>query len=292
MHKHNAWYIRKDNRLTGPFPSGQISQLLVVGRLSLQDEVSHDKENWAKIASIEYLIPEVIIEDSSDEGIQERLAAARRWADERREERRKEDPLRQKKGRRHVESTLDTEYRFRRESIYRSFRERPKSSILILMGLVIVVGTLITLSFRYSGVIKFEDPVCDASPAPAVNWRNCLKLGVVALRTDLSNANMHSAIMRGSNFFASDLHHAMMNYVDLSDSNLSYTNMQNATLVGADLQKSDLRYANLQGANLSYANLSGANLVNIKLDNANLSNAIWQNGQTCLPGSYSECRIK
>ena len=40
---NNAWYIRKKDQITGPFPSGQISQLLVVGRLTIDDQVSHDK---------------------------------------------------------------------------------------------------------------------------------------------------------------------------------------------------------------------------------------------------------
>src|SRR3954471_10075903 len=40
------WYIRKQGAMRGPFPSGAIIQDRLVGRLSAQDELSPDREEW------------------------------------------------------------------------------------------------------------------------------------------------------------------------------------------------------------------------------------------------------
>jgi hypothetical protein len=43
--KSNAWYVRRNNQIKGPFPAGQIAQSLILGRFSLQDEVSLDRQD-------------------------------------------------------------------------------------------------------------------------------------------------------------------------------------------------------------------------------------------------------
>ena len=48
MNSTKAWYIRtkSGDETKGPFPGGQISQEILLGRHKLDDEVSHDKEEW------------------------------------------------------------------------------------------------------------------------------------------------------------------------------------------------------------------------------------------------------
>ncbi len=293
-HTGHTWYIRKKNKITGPFPAGQLSQLLVVGRLSLDDEISHDKDEWVLISDVPSLIPEVLSDDA-DPGQSERLAAARRWADERREERRETNvkkPRRQSKGRRTNELLEEVEYRNKRESIYRSFRERPKRAFFILFIFISLVSALIAGTFNYSPLVLIDEPDCNALPRAGVNWRNCNKSQLLAIRADLSEANLHSTILRGANLFASNFTQSRMDYSNLSGGNFSYAVFIKANLKGANFKNTDLRNANFSFANVSYADFFNATIVDVNFTNADLSNAIWINGEICQQGSIGICKFK
>ncbi len=289
---HHVWYLRKKGKITGPFPVGQISQLLIVGRLSLEDEVSHDKDEWFTIKSIPALIPDVL--DEADAGQQsERLAAARRWADERREERREDNaktPSRKTDGRRHNEPAQDVEYRQHRESIYKQFRERPKMAIAKLALFTGILLAILWGSFNYSPLNIVDEPDCSAQPAKGVNWRNCNKLALVAIRADISEANLHSVILRDTNLFASNFTKSRMDYSDLSSSNLSFAIFKQANLKGANFKNSDLRRADFSNANLGYADFRGASITDAIFNGADLGHAIWVDGRQCKEGSISQCK--
>ena len=287
----NIWYIRKNDKITGPFPSGQLSQLLVVGRLNVDDEISHDKDEWLKIQEVPSLIPDVLTDDS-DESQAERLAAARRWADERREERRLENPQtpsRVSNGRRNKESEQDVEYRQHRESVYKQFRERPKTAITKLVTYTTFIFALIWASFNYSPLTISDEPDCSTSARKGVNWRLCNKLGLVAIRADFSESNLNSTILRNSNLFASVFTQSRMDYSDLSGSNLSYAVFNKANLKGANLKNSDLRQSDFTSANLSYVDFSNSSIVGANFKNADLSHAIWIDGGKCKSGSIGLC---
>ncbi len=289
---HHVWYLRKKGKVTGPFPVGQISQLLIVGRLSVDDEVSHDKDEWFKIESIPALIPDVL--DETDAGKQsERLAAARRWADERREERREDNaktPSRKTDGRRQHEVTQDVEYRQHRESIYKQFRERPKMAIAKLLLFTGILLAVLWGSFNYSPLNIVDEPDCSTQPTKGVNWRNCNKLALVAIRADISESNLYSVILRDSNLFASNFSKSRMDYSDLSGSNLSFAVFKQTNLKGANFKKSDLRRADFTNANLSYADFRGASIVDAIFTGADLSHAIWTDGRQCQQGSIGQCK--
>ncbi len=288
---HHVWYLRKKGKITGPFPVGQISQLLIVGRLSVDDEVSHDKDEWFTIQSIPALIPEVLAE--TDEGKQsERLAAARRWADERREERREDSskaPSRTSDGRRHHELNQELEYRQHRESIYKQFREKPKMAIAKLVLFTGFVVAILWGSFNYSPLTIIDEPDCTAQPRKGVNWRNCNKADLVAIRANMSESNLHSVILRNANLFASNFSKTRMDYSDLSGSNLSFAIFKEANLKGANFKKSDLRRADFTKANLSYTDFSNASIGDAIFTGADLSHAIWIDGQECQQGSIGQC---
>lgn len=285
MTKHPPLYVRKNGKLLGPFPPRQISQSLLLGRFRVSDEVSEDQESWVMIQSRQDLLPEVLQEDPSDELAQERLMAARRWADERRPQHGTHAELR-----RSPEPDELQEYRSHRESIYKNFLQRREFSIVQTLLVLLAVAGLIYAGFHFSPGTQIEQPVCDAAARPGVNWRNCRMPGLQLLNSDLQGANLDSANLNGANLFGSNLSSASLMYTDLSMANLSYVDFRQARMKGSNLQHTDLSYADFSDADLSYADFNGAKMQNVRLDGARLDNAIWVDGRTCLKGSRGECR--
>lgn len=46
---HRLWYIRRNNKVVGPFPRAQVEEYLSQGKLVRRDEVSYDNETWTTI---------------------------------------------------------------------------------------------------------------------------------------------------------------------------------------------------------------------------------------------------
>ncbi len=289
MTKHAPLFVKlkQDNRIKGPFPVGQISQSLLLGRFSLDDQVSEDKQTWQPIRQRPDLIPEVLKADPTDELAQERLQAARRWADERRPQ----HPLHATAADQRTPEPYDTlEYRHHREDVMRETNPERKFSLVHLALVIGLAAGLIALGFIYGPQPGPGDPDCNAPPAPGVNWRNCRMIGLNAIRENLDEAQMNNAALGGANLFASSLRRADLRYVDLSLVNLSYADLEQANLKGAGLQNADLTDASLKNANLAYANLRGATLDGADLTGARLDHAIWTDGRTCIAGSIGECQ--
>lgn len=269
----------------GPFPPRQISQSLLLGRFCETDEVSEDGESWATIQSHQDLLPDVLQEEPTDELAQERLKAARRWADERRPQHGAPADLR-----RAPEADELQEYRSHRESIYKHFLQQREFSVVQTLLVLLAVGGLIYAGFYFSPQTQIAQPACDAAARPGVNWRNCRMAGLQSLKSDLQGANLDSANLNGANLFASNLSGASLMYTNLSMANLSYVTFRQAKMKGSNLQHADLSYADFTGADLSYADFSGAKMLNVRLDKARLDNAIWVDGRICLAGSVGKCR--
>lgn len=286
MTKSNAWYIRINNEIKGPFPAGQISQSLILGRFSLQDEVSLDREQWKRIANVPDLVPDVLKADPHDEEAQERLKAARRWADERRSEHSDSDEHRKTEG----YETL--EYRHNREYIYKGLSKKRDRVGLQLVAVLTIVAALLYFSFGFSPQVTEPEVDCDALPVKGVNWRYCRMAGKQLLRSDLQSANLNTTVLSNANLFASDLSSANASYTDFSLANLSFTNFTNASLKGANLQRADLSQANLTNVDLSYADLRGAILTRTHFENTRLDHVIWIDGRMCAAGSVDVCKIQ
>jgi hypothetical protein len=286
------WFVRSNNKVIGPFPTGQIQQAILLGRISTQAEVSQDKEEWKPLRQCPQLIPELLKGDTNDEHVRERLAAARRWADERRNERRSgdDDPSRKGPGRRHQESYQTLDYRDHREAVTQSLRPDRERAVLVMLFVVLMLSAGVYAAFRWVPQ-QTAGSQCDAAAVPGVNWSQCNKTGLQLLNADLSNALLNSANFQGANLFGDKFHKADLSYADLRSSNLSFTEFQQALLKGANLRAADLTKANLSGADLSYADLRGTKLADTDYTKVDFSHAIWVDGRTCLAMSIGVCRF-
>jgi len=286
------WYIRKKNKVIGPFAAGHIKQAILLGRVSAHAEVSTDKEEWKPLRQCSQLIPDVLKGDPSDEYVRERQAAARRWADERRRERRtgEEDPARLGPGRRHQEPYATLGYRDNREAVAQSLRPSRERFVIVTLFVIVILAASIYASFKWVPE-QVAGPQCDAPAQQGINWQQCNKSGLQLLNTDLNGAMLNSTNLQGANLFGSKFIKADLSYADLSNSNLSFVDFQQAQLKGANLRAADLSKANLNDADLSYADLQDAKLAETTLTNTNFANAIWVDGRKCLPGSVGVCRF-
>jgi len=80
-------YTRREGVVRGPYTSAQVTRYILLGRIRLDDELSHDQREWLPADGFAALIPEELatLESWSD---YQRLVEARLRVDERRGERR------------------------------------------------------------------------------------------------------------------------------------------------------------------------------------------------------------
>lgn len=290
MNNTSAWYIRSqpEGEIKGPFPSGQISQEILLGRYKLDDEVSHDKEEWTVIRNIEEIVPEIFTEDSDAPGFNARLAAAQRWADERRGV----DDIDVQGERRSGESYESAEIK-RLHRLAEKTKKKPNPLITFVQFAMVLVGiaAIVILAFQYSP--KMTNAVdCSAPIQQGVNWSGCNKSGAHLQRKKMVAANLMNANMQTVNLQSTDLSHANLKFTQLHLANLKYVNFTKANLTGANLLGSDLSGAVFNQANLSYANFRDANVLTTDFSRARLDNAIWIDGRKCEVGSIGTCNLK
>jgi uncharacterized protein YjbI with pentapeptide repeats len=235
------------------------------------------------------LIPEVLKGDSNDPQVRERVAAAQRWADERRGERRDaEDVNRLGPGRREPESLTTLEHRHLREDTLQGLRRQREKLFGGVVLVVVVLGVAGYVGFNY---VPAPPPTaqCEAKPAAGINWSNCNLVGLQAIKADLAKAQLSGANLLNANLFGATFNHANLAYANFTQANLSFAEMNHVQAKGANFVSADLTGANLSNADLSYANLRQAKLDNATLGGAKLDNAIWIDGATCAAGSIGKC---
>jgi len=293
--KAGKWFIQRNDKAEGPYPSGLVSRYILLGRLQLDDKVSSDGMEWQLIKDIPSLVPDILDADKDDPIQQERLMAARRWADERLARDRRDtdadaraDERREARDRRDLELDDVTEHR----NILRG-RARKEEARGIFTAELFLAAVVILIAWAgyYAYQNQPEEIVidCQAVPAFAVNWTNCILLNKNLQSANLENALLLNARLAGADLQSANLRNANMAYIDLSRANLIGTDISLASLKGADLSGADLRGASLVNADLSFANLIGANLRNANLDGARLSKTIWFDGSVCAESSVGEC---
>ena len=287
-HMTKAWYIRSKakSEVKGPFPGGQISQELLLGRHRLDDEVSHDKEEWIPLREVKELLPEIFFEDRSDPAFKDRLAAARRWADERRGI---SDMDKANERRSAVSYESEELKRLHRLATEAKKPTNPVMTAIQLSVALVAVLAIIALAFQYSP--KDESVVDCALPAQqGVNWNGCKRVGAQLAEVNLIAANLMNANLQTANLQYAKLTLANLKYTQLHLSKLMMADFNKANMTGADMMGANLTGATFQQANLSYANFRDAIIDNADFSNARLDNAIWIDGRTCASNSIGICR--
>lgn len=288
------WYIRKAERVYGPFPNKLIGRYLILGRITLETEVSQDKLNWSEVRHYSAMVPEVVKEAGTPEGDKALMLARIRE-----DERSSLDKSREGNGseglepeeRREEEEQLLTLHRQLRDDVYQKYRIEPRRTPVYILLVVLLLFMLVGGYFASRSTTDARLTDCQAIAEPGINWSGCHKQGEA-----LRGKNLHSAILRNAklqmaDLSSSQLQQADLAYADMSNAILVATQLQQANLKGANLQKANLYSANLKGANLSYAELAGANLSEANLQGAVLDHTLWVNGEQCLAGSIGACLL-
>ena len=292
----NTWYIRRRGEVIGPYPAGLVSRYILLGRVQESDEVSSDGVEWQRVKDVPELIPKILKGDISDPLFQERLQAARRWADERNRDRRGEgedqsaaQEQRQGDDRREPETEQSVGHRLKRTGREQEIPVEAQNrwTMLIIAGAVAVAAGMFIVS--YTPPTQPSGADCQSPAAPHVNWSNCVLDGVRLEERDLTGARLYSTSLTGASLRRSTLKGSNLSYAALSISNLQGADLRQAILLGANLRRAKLNNALLDDADLSYADLTGADLSGASLHNAKLGNAIWIDGKRCLPRSVGTC---
>jgi hypothetical protein len=285
--KHGQWYIRREGEITGPFNGSVIMNHLIVGRLSMDDEVSADSKKWLPLAQQPNLHPDTASEDKARRHLDERTGL-----DRRQQQKASSEQLRQRRGeRRSSEPDSEQERRdFRRQLMLR-YRERSERMFWPLLITFVFLIAITLMAILFPTTIPMPLPNCSSPAAPEVNWNNCLKS-----QADLTNLDMRAAHLRNSHLNDARLMNTIlvdadMAYANLRHADLSYSDLRSAILFGTNLTEADLSNADLSNADLAYADLTNAKLGGAELIGARLDNAIWINGRICAANSIGECRL-
>jgi hypothetical protein len=282
-------YTRRDGVVKGPFPAGQITRYVLLGRVRPSDEVSEDKHLWTRVDQREDLMPEVMTLDLSIPENRERYEAARRWADERRVPHGEEAEFSPDRRKPEAEEVLA--YRQTREEVIATPPRRQSRGTLILLSTVVILAVVIGGALIWTPEPPQIIPDCKAVAGPGVVWDNCHKDGMELQGLDLHDAHIRNASLSGISAQNTNFSNGQLQYTRFNLAKLSGANFHSAKLVGASFQDADLRGADFRGADLSYANLTDAILEDAKLEGAKLDHAYWIDGSLCAKGSVGRCEM-
>jgi len=280
------WYIKKGDKIQGPFPNKLIGSYLILGRITQETLVSQDQHNWAAVKDYPAMIPEVVKEAGTKQG-DRALMLARIREDER------SSNLNNKSGienRREDEEQLMQLHRQIRDDVLKGYRHKPEKRTLYFVIVALFLFVAIGVYVANSGdEIQLAD--CSAPLEPSVNWSGCNKQGEMFRGRNLRRVILRNASLQQSDFSAAQMQGANLSYADLSQSILISAQLQNTNFKGANLRQANLKDADLSNADFSYAELVGSHLQGANLKQAVFDHAIWVNGETCLPGSIGACLL-
>lgn len=294
--KQKLWYVRRKEKIQGPFPCGTVRRFVLLGRVELSDQVSLDKKTWKPVSTVPDVVPPEVRKAMQDGNLEEVLVVARLREDERTgADRRSEGDSSEKFGRRATDRRQDEDELAKKHRLARKQlrelenKKRKQRPIFALIMAVLLVGAGIGGGIYIGAPEAIPEPDCAAQPAPGINWRNCRLIGLHAEGADMSGAIMNNTILRQGYFSGTLFVEVDLMYADLSGSDLSYGAFTGSFMKGVNLQRADLTNADMIGADLSFANFQGAKVGGIRLDNARLDNAIWADGTICRVGSMGKC---
>jgi len=79
----HLWFVRRGERVFGPFPIGALRQEDALGRLRDATALSPDGQRWYEPGELRPLLEPGVARDQADEWIRQRAMARARWADQR-----------------------------------------------------------------------------------------------------------------------------------------------------------------------------------------------------------------
>jgi hypothetical protein len=79
----HLWFVRRGERVSGPFPIGALRQEDVLGRLRDATALSPDGQRWYEPRALRPLLDAGMARYQADEWIRQRAIARARWADQR-----------------------------------------------------------------------------------------------------------------------------------------------------------------------------------------------------------------
>ncbi len=82
-----GWYARRDGIIRGPFTTVDVTRYILLGRISLDDDISEDQVTWQSVQTATFILPTELKQLSSWEDYQQ-LMLARLQVDERKGDRR------------------------------------------------------------------------------------------------------------------------------------------------------------------------------------------------------------
>lgn len=295
--KSERWYTRRDGVIRGPYPAGQISRYILLGRIREDDELSMDQQYWQPVDECQALIPEVMKLPPTEENLQ-RLLMARMREDERqpgdRRDRQPEPPAHIKERRtgserRQLEPELFLRHRKLKQDVIRSVSNLSGPYRIPLSLVAIVLCGLLLAWVTQSTEPDEALPDCQSPALAGVNWDNCNLSGVELQDAILNGAMIRNAKLDGSLLAGAQLANVRLDYSSMNITDLSAADLSNGVLVGASLNGANLRNARLYKANLAYANLSGALVEGADFTGAVLDHAIWVDQRECAAGSVGQC---
>jgi hypothetical protein len=317
MGNKQLWYMRRGMEVRGPYPAGQISRYILLGRIKETDELSTDQHNWQAVSQVPVLIPEELKAAPGDAQAAERLKIARMREDERgaRDRRGPAENApaaerRRASDRREEEEQEIVRHREVKSAIAEAVHHKKQNyflrGVLATLFLVGVIGA----AWYYQPWAPTETIDCNTYPQPWVNWSNCLMEGAQLAGADLRGARLRNANLAGADLRGAQLGGADLAYTSLAGAKLWSAHLNQAAMMGANLRNADvsradltnanLTYAVLKGADLSGANLAGADLTNAdlqgaKIDGADftaakLAQAVWVDGTICPATAVGGCQ--
>lgn len=277
------WYYRRAGEEKGPYTVGMMRQYVLLGRLRADDEVSDDRVQWHPLHQEPALIPDILSQDVQSPGVNERLSAARRWADEREHAGASREGESERRGEKQVVSPAQRRSWFAgKTNKIESYR-----TLFVVAALFSILAALV---YYWTPPARYTAVSCNAEMQAGVDLRYCHLVGEVFQGQDLREASFLSATLIETSFAGSDLRQTDFSYVTAMGGDFAATNLQHARLKGANLKRANFNNANLADADLSYADLLGADLQSVNLTGTNLEFAIWVDGRVCDTGSIGQCK--
>ncbi|WP_455220699.1 hypothetical protein [Kaarinaea lacus] len=162
MYSKQLWYTRRDKEIRGPFPAGQITRYILLGRIVETDQLSADQISWQSVSELPELIPDELKLDLNIPENQEKLRIARMREDEREagDRREKQQKNHAKENNNHVsrggdrrssESSDILRHREIKTQLLESLREKNKQDYIPrILGLMFVLSALFWIVLTYA----------------------------------------------------------------------------------------------------------------------------------------------